>query len=71
MLRFNTNDAILHKAMEDLMTQWDRTAPAWRDQARREFGKNYIEELEPAIKAACHAMKSTYALLRKVQRECS
>ena len=71
MLRLSANDAILHKAMEDLMHQWDRTSRAWRDQARRDFEQGYIAELEPTVKAACTAVKGTYALLRKIGQECS
>ncbi len=71
MPRLSANDVMLHKAMEDLLKKWDRTALAWRDQARRDFEKNYLAELEPTVKAACNAMKSIYALLRKIERECS
>jgi len=71
MLRFSSNDAILHKAMEDLMKSWDQTAPAWRDQARQEFEKDYLEELEPAVRGACNSMKDIYNLLRRVKKECS
>ncbi len=71
MPRFSANDVILHKALEDLMKKWDRTAAVWRDDARRDFEKNYLAELEPKVKAACNAMKSAYGLLRRIERECS
>ena len=71
MQRSSDNDVVLHKAMEELLSKWERTALTWRDKARRDFERDYIAELDTAVKAACNAMKSTYVLLTKVGRECS
>ena len=65
MLRFSSNDALLHKAMEDLLANWDETASTWRDQARQEFGERYLDELQPLVKGACNSMKDIYTLLRR------
>jgi len=70
MLRFGNSDAALHRAMAELVRHWDSSASSWRDEARREFGKEYIDALEPSVKAACAAMKNVYAFLRKVREEC-
>ncbi|MBM4047460.1 MAG: hypothetical protein FJ279_20330 [Planctomycetes bacterium] len=71
MLRLSTNDEVLHQAMDEMLKRWSNTASGWRDEARREFQKEYIDELDPAVRGACTAMKSLYALLRKVREECS
>lgn len=71
MLRFSNSDAILYEAMEELFRNWELTASGWRDQARQEFEKRYIDELRPAVKGACNAMKSIYSLLGKVKRDCT
>ena len=71
MLRLSTNDDVLHQALEEILRRWSNTASEWRDDARREFQKEYIDELDPSVRAAGIAMKSLYALLRKVREECS
>ena len=71
MLRFSNSDATLHQALDEILRNWDETQLAWRDQARREFEKDYLDELRPAVRTACSAMQSIYSLLRQIQRECS
>jgi hypothetical protein len=66
----DSNSAILSKAMRDLLTRWERTETAWRDQARSDFEAEYIEELKPTVKAALDAMGSISDLLDQARREC-
>lgn len=71
MLKLSDSDVILSIAMKDMLKKWDKTASAWRDQARAEFEKDYINELRPAAKAAFNAMKRISGFLTQVRRECS
>jgi len=71
MLRLTHSDATLHQALDEILRNWDETQLGWRDQARQEFEKDYFDELRPAVRTACSAMKDIYALLRQIQRECS
>jgi hypothetical protein len=66
----DSNSAILSKAMRDLVTRWEQTQMAWRDQARSDFEAEYIEELKPTVKAALDAMGSISEFLDRARREC-
>jgi len=66
----DSNAAILSKALRDLLTRWELTQTAWRDQARSDFEAEYIEELKPAVKAALDAMGSISEFLERARREC-
>ena len=63
------NGAILGKAMKDLRGHWDATARSWRDKARTDFDKDFIQEIIPMALLASNAVQQIEELLRKVQRE--
>jgi hypothetical protein len=71
MVRFSGAEAILARALSDLLRSWERTTWAWRDRARAEFEKGYIEQLKPSVRAAQSAMAAVSELLKQVVRECS
>jgi hypothetical protein len=58
------------KAMEDLTRHWDRTSGVWRDEARAEFEKIYLDELVLSVKGAANAMQRVRELLRRAEKEC-
>ena len=64
------NSAILARAMKDLLEQWERTSGAWRDRARPEFERDYLETLRPRVVSASNAMQQIEEFVRQVQREC-
>ena len=71
MITQSNAEAILARALSDMLKSWDQTAWVWRDRAREDFQKQYIEELKPPIKAAIKTMSAVSELLRKTIRECS
>jgi hypothetical protein len=64
------NEGVLARAMREMNEKWESTASVWRDKAREEFDKEYIEEFTAASKAALHAMRGVEELLRQVDRDC-
>jgi len=58
------------KASKELLSRWEVTAASWRDSARTDFEKLYIEELMRSAKAAAGAMDSITAVLRKAVQQC-
>ncbi len=66
----SANGAILGAAMKDLREHWERSSMSWRDRARAEFEKNFIDQLVPSVRAASNAVQQIEELLRQVQREC-
>ncbi len=66
-----SNATLLTKALKDLLVQWDSTANAWRDQARVEFDKDFLQELVIAVRGASRAAQEIENLLSKVRSECS
>ena len=65
------NEAILTQAVRDLHGKWEGTGWEWRDKARDDFERRYLEELEALGKAAQRAMKAVDQLLREAIHDCS
>ena len=65
------NGSILTKALKDLLNHWEHSGGAWRDKARVEFDKEYLQEFIPAVRAASNAAQQIEQLLEKVRRESS
>ena len=66
-----SNGALLMKAMKDLLTHWEASGNSWRDKARTEFDKDFLQELIPAVRGASRAAQEIENLLQKVRSECS
>jgi hypothetical protein len=66
-----SNSDIMTKALKDLLVHWERAGGSWRDKARVEFDKDYLQELLPAVRAASNAAKQIEILLEKVRSEVS
>jgi hypothetical protein len=66
-----TNAALLTKALKDLLTRWEASSSSWKDQARAEFDKDFLQELIPAVRGASRAAQEIENLLSKVRSECS
>ena len=46
MIRLSDSEAILSKALEEMSHNWTKTASGWRDKAREDFQKEYIDEFD-------------------------
>jgi len=64
-----SNSDIMTKALKDLLVHWERAGGAWRDKARVEFDKDYLQELLPSVRAASNAAKQIEVLLDRVRSE--
>lgn len=70
MSRLSHSEIILASAVRDLQRNWAETAAGWRDAARADFEKTYLNELLPAAKTAADAMGEITRLLEEAVREC-
>jgi hypothetical protein len=66
-----SNGALLNKALKDLLVHWDQSASSWRDQARADFDKDFLQEIIPAVRGASRAAQEIENLLNKIRSECS
>jgi hypothetical protein len=64
-----SNAALLTKALKDLLVKWEAMESSWRDQARAEFDKDFLQELIPAVRGASRAAQEIENLLHKVRSE--
>jgi len=65
-----SNGTLLTKALKDLLTHWEASNNSWRDQARVEFDKDFLQHLIPAVRGASRAAQEIENLLHKVRSEC-
>jgi len=65
------SDAILSKALKDLMMHWDRSEMTWKDKARSDFERDNLHELEPAVHRAVGAIQKIEEILRQARKDCS
>jgi hypothetical protein len=62
--------ALVTKASKELLAHWDFTSSKWRDSARADFEKAYIDELMLSARSAAGAMDTVTAVLRKALQQC-
>ena len=70
-VRLSDSEALVSRAVDDLGSNWERTAWGWHDKARADFERDYLDELRTVAKGARGAMKSIDEVLRQAIRECS
>ena len=71
MPRISHSGAVLTGVLNDLLRDWRIASTDWRDHAREEFEKNFVEEFVSAGRAAVRSMTELTLLLRRDARECS
>ena len=71
MPRLSHGEALLSGAAKDLRMNWELTASLWKDRARADFERTYIDELLPAVKSAVGAIENANKLLGEAIRQCS
>ena len=71
MSQIGHNEIILASAIKDLHRDWAVTAEGWRDVARAEFEKDFVEVLLSAAKTAAGAMSEISRLMDQAVRECT
>jgi hypothetical protein len=71
MPRISQGETILLGAIDDLLRDWAIAGTDWRDDARKQFEDEFIEEFVPAGRNAARVMTELTLLMRRVVRECS
>ncbi len=71
MPRLSHSDALLAETMRELKRRWEGTSSGWRDKAREAFGKEYIDDVIPAVKMSINAAGKINQILGRAIRECS
>ena len=66
-----SNAALLTKALKDLLVKWETTSTSWRDQARADFDKDFLQEIIPAVRGASRAAQEIENLLQKIRNDCT
>lgn len=62
--------AALVQARRDLLLRWQAAESAWKDERARQYHRDYIEPVDPALRRACDAISEMAALLERAAREC-
>ena len=71
MPQVSHGDILLSKAVHELEINWEITAHNWKDKARADFEKKYIDTLVPEVRRAADAITQINRLLHKAIHECS
>ena len=71
MFRISQPEQLLTEAMNDLENDWKIARMNWRDTARENFEKDFLEEIRPELRTAASACLELTHLLRRAVRECS
>jgi len=61
----------VQSAYKELRIRWDKAKAQWDDPRSRAFETDFIEPLEPRVRAATAAMDEMNELLSRAVRECS
>ncbi len=69
MHALSNSDRQIITALKDLQRQWEEASSSWRDQARTDFEKEFIEELMPVAKASIAAIGEIDRLLKQAIHE--
>lgn len=63
--------ARLKNAMQTLLIRFEETKPLWDDAVRRDFDREHIEPLQPAVRSALGGMERLSSALVQIRRDCS
>jgi hypothetical protein len=71
MPNFSGDEALIEKTIKDLHAAWAATADGWRDQARPDFEREHLDEIEARLREAGRAMLQIQTILREAVTACS
>ncbi|MFP4143529.1 MAG: hypothetical protein ACOCTI_05680 [Phycisphaeraceae bacterium] len=69
-MSMNVGRARLNRAYKDLLSQWKKCQPRWRDSVSRRFEREHIAPLEARLRTAMSAMEEAGQLLDRARRDC-
>ena len=64
------DDALLQKALGDLMDSWATTSEVWRDDARDDFSTTFMVPIEDRARQAVKAINMLESLIAEANRQC-
>lgn len=65
-----SSSAALIQARRDLFIHWQAVEPLWKDERARNFNRDYLEPVDPALRRACDGIAEMSSLLERAMREC-
>ncbi len=60
----------LKNALQDLLVKWEDTKLIWNDRRAAQFERDFIEPLEPNVRAALSAMDRLASQITLAERDC-
>ncbi|MCL4210171.1 MAG: hypothetical protein HRU76_01650 [Phycisphaeraceae bacterium] len=60
----------LKNALQDLLVKWEETRGVWNDVRSQQFARQYLEPLDPAVRAAVAAMDRLASQIAQAERDC-
>ena len=60
----------LRGSLKELQIRWDEVRRSWDDVKSRDFEKQFLQPLEPRIRAAMTAMEKMEGILAGARRDC-
>lgn len=65
------DEAVLDRAIHELIEAWAMTADGWRDQARTDFGREFLDPIEWRTRHALRSLSDLSMLCAEAQRRCT
>lgn len=65
------DEAVLDRAMHELLEAWAATTDGWRDGARDDFARDFLDPIEWRTRHALQSLGELAALCAEAQRKCS
>lgn len=65
------DEAVLDRAIHELMESWAATSDTWRDQARTDFGREFVDVIEWRTRHAMRSLTELSVLCAEAQRKCT
>ena len=65
------DEAVLDRAIHELIEAWAVSAEGWRDQARTDFGREFLDQIEWRTRQALRSLSDLSALCAEAQRKCT
>lgn len=67
----DSDEAVLDRAIHELLEAWASTAEGWRDQARLDFDREFVDPITWRTRHALRSLGDLSALCAEAQRKCS
>ncbi len=69
-MSITSSAAGLAQSRRDLFIHWQAVSQIWQDERAKNFHRDYLEPVDPAVRRACDAITEMSAILERAMREC-